>query len=237
MSKKLILACMALVAFAALALPALASAHTLTENGVPLKVGSKITATNIGEAFLRDDKGENELSKCSKVVMTGELTKNEDNKPIEGTITTATFSGTGALASGMNECTGLGGLTPTTNGGGVDGENVVNGTPWCVKTVPGTDEFEVRGNACNLAARPISFILDTTLTGACTYERKATEPVKGEFTTEVTGDAVLKVKPNANSTFKRSAGSVLCPEQGTLEMSFTLETDEPGVKPLTISPP
>jgi len=243
MSKKLITACMSLVAFAALALPAMALAGppTIGETDAgnvftPLSVPNNVTATNVGNAkfFV----GTEVISECSKVVITGDLLKNNDTEGIEATITTATFEGTGAVANGMKECTGapvIGSLTPTTNGGGVDGENVAGGTPWCIKNVAGKDEFTVRGGACPEKARAINFILDTTSAGQCTYTRAAA--ITGTFVTDKTGseDAVLTVNPTAaGSEFTKSAGGVLCPAKGSLEMAFTLETDSPTVTPLYI---
>src|SRR3954451_21380377 len=153
MSKKLIASCLALFALAAFVLPAVASATPVLTHptGTKLAAGTKITGTNIGETLLKDGSG-NILARYTNVKMTGELTKNTGTE-IEGTITTATFQGTGGAGTGgMNECTGsLGRMTVTTNGNNVDGENLANGTPWCLKS-GANDTFQVRGNACNLAA-------------------------------------------------------------------------------------
>jgi len=134
MSKKLITACLGVLALAAFALPAnaLAVSATLTHptgtalapkfNGEKSKTcaegGTCLTGTNIGNTFLKSDDGSATLSECATAVITGSLTKNA-NGHIEGDITTATFFGEGAELNGMKECVGLAGLgnlTPTTNG-------------------------------------------------------------------------------------------------------------------------
>jgi hypothetical protein len=245
MGKKLILACAALVALAAFALPAVASAKPAlceTEGSVckTLATGVKIRAHNVGNTKLKSDPASGEptvLSECTSASMTGELTKNSEGI-IEGTITTATFEGEGEVFKGMKQCTKGLALTATTNGNNVDGENVENGTPWCVKGVAANDEFSLRGGACNEAARKITFILHTVTAGECKYERA--EPVIGTYTTHTstTEDAVLSVTSKegttADTTFKKEAGGVLCPATGTLEMSLTLETDVAGTSPLFI---
>jgi len=250
MGKKLITACLGVLALAAFALPAIASASNTPEvthpTGTRLATGTKILATSVGEpATLRTDpanqeNNSSEITSCSKVTMTGELTKN-DGKNVEGNITTATFEGTGAAYKGMNECTGLGGMTPTTNGGGVDGETVTNGTPWCLRSTEAmvTDEFQIRGGLCSEASRAINFVLHTTLgPETCTYTRA--NPIIGTYTTDDTGDAILSVyskpKTYSDTTFTKSGGGVLCPSTGTLNMSLTLETDTTAsADPLYIS--
>jgi hypothetical protein len=210
--------------------------------------GTCLTATNVGNAILTTDPTDGSaptvLSECNKVVITGSLTKNNGTE-FEGDITTATFSGNGAAFDGMNECKGLGGfgdLTPTTNGkhaektGGVpvktDNEELVNGTPWCIASAA-NDKFTVRGGTCAEAARPIVFILNSTLGGECKME-KATA-VEGTFTTHSTGDAILTLVAGAGTTFKKVSGGVLCPGTGTLDMTFTMETDNPTPAPIYIS--
>jgi hypothetical protein len=248
MSKKLITACMALVAFAALAvMPAVASATNDPElthpTGTLLAEGTKITATNVGETLLKSGDGSSILARCTHATMTGTLTKNKENT-VEGTIDTATFEGTGGFLNGMNECTGsFGNLTVTTNGGGVDGETVENGTPWCVRSTPtmATDEFQVRGGACGTATRKITFVFDTTIFGGttqCKYERASTEPIKGTYTTDSPStDALMHLAAGANTKFVGESGnSFVCPTSGTLEMTFTLKTDTtPTAEPLYFS--
>jgi len=239
MSKKLITACIGLAALAAFALPASASAiqigETVGSEFKELANKTKITATNVGSVkFLNPSLGV--ISECSQAVVTGELHNNgTSGEVIEANVTTATISGNGEIFDKMKECVGesaLGSLTPTTNGNNVDEENIANGTPWCVKTIKGTDEFQVTGGLCTTEPRAISFILDATLAGACTYSRS--EPIKGTFTTHSTGDALLTLKPGSTTAFLKTAGGFFCPGSGSLEMSFTLETDSGSVTPLYI---
>jgi len=256
MSKKLITACLGVLALAAFALPAnaLAVSATLTHpTGTALNpVGQKcttlenavcLTATNVGKTLLKSDDGSTTLSECTKATLTGSLIKNKEGH-IEANIHTATFSGDGAEFDGMKECLGLGGLgnlTPTTNGTDpvntkIDGEDVEHGTPWCL-TAGGdlpANTFTVRGGTCSESARTITFILNSTGAGECKMTRTAA--ITGTYTTHSTGDAILTVAPNATSTFTKESGGVLCPSQGTLSMQFTLETDKSGVnEPVWIS--
>ena len=265
MSKKLITACMALVALAAFALPAAASASPVVTHptGTVLNpetgecTGVKkticIKATNIGNAKLLTDPAEGTatlpMTECSTVTMTGYLEKNTGGV-IEATIHTATFEGTGGVISPgtMHECTGfngLGNLTPTVNGGGTDGESISNGTPWCLKS-GASDTFTIRGGACTAESRKITFVFDSTKSShptefnQCKYERA--NAVEGTFTTDTTGDAILSVKPGSTTaerakiTFTGETGnSIECPARYTFEMSFTLETDTATAEPIYIS--
>jgi hypothetical protein len=259
MGKKLITACMALFALAAFALPASASAagpvvtHPTGTRLDPeagecttVKKTVCVTAHNVGETILFNGAGTEELTKCTSAIMTGYLTKNTGGATgtVEGTIHTATFSGTGGAHSGMNECTGVAGsfgnLTVTTNGGGVDENTVASGTPYCLKAnnTMAANEFQVRGGKCSEAARAITFNFDTTLAGECKYSRAAAEPIKGTYTTHTTGDAILSVSPAvpANTKFTAEAGnSILCPASTTLKLSLTLVTETETAEPLFIS--
>ena len=251
MSKKLITACMALFALAAFALPATASATSpvLTHpTGTALNpktgecTGVKeticLTGTNIGNTILRS--GNTILSECTKATITGYLTKNEGGV-IEGTVHTATFTGAGgqdpAEAANMSECKGeiLGNTTVTTNGGGVDENTVAKGTPWCMKSnVLGS--LTVRGGKCSEAARNIDFIMKSTSIGSCVYTRAAAIP--GTYTTDPTGtgtgDVIVSLTPE-NTEFVLKEGPILCPGKGSLEMKFTMETDETTATPVYIS--
>jgi hypothetical protein len=225
--------------------------------GTAATVGTKISATNIGSAVLKTDPSgttaPSALVECATARLAGELTENGGAK-VEGTIATATFSGSGSpiTVGGMNECTGasgiLGNLTPTTNGGGTDGESVTNGTPWCLKATGSTNTFTLSGGACGSAATQIRFILDTTKlfeptkSIECKYSRPASTPVEGTFTTDTTGDAILSVAPGtseaekAKTTFKGETGNnIECPTTATLEMTFTLEIDQATATPVYIS--
>jgi len=263
MSKKLITACLGVLALAAFALPAnaLAVSATLTHpTGTALapkfdeagkskncaEGGTCLTGTNIGAIIFKNDAGTSTLFECTSAVLTGALTKNSGGH-IEGDITTATFAGNGTEFNGMKECPSglIGPFTPTTNGthakftGGakekVDGEDVENGTPWCV-TAGGelpANTFSVRGGTCSEAARPITFVLDATGAGECKYTRSTA--ITGTYTTDTSGDAIATISPNATSTFAKEAGGVLCQSAFTFSMQFTLETDTSPASPVWIS--
>jgi hypothetical protein len=231
MHKKLITACMALVALAAFALPATASAvndpdithPTNTLLGTP----TKIKATNVGVTKMLSPGG-SVLVECSVATMTGTLTKNDGAGNVEGTIENTTFAGTGTLREGEKECTGsFGNVTVHTNIG--------NGTPWCLRSTStmATDKFQVRGGSCSEEARSITFVLTSTTVGTCKYNR--TTAIEGEYTTHPE-DAVLHLKPSTLTEFTKEEGGFFCPGAGQLEMSFTLETDTtPTADPLYIS--
>jgi hypothetical protein len=245
MSKRLGVVCMALFLLVLFAVPARVFASpelTTSKWGPPVAVGTKFTGTNIGGVQLRNDDGTSVLAECSTGTVTGELTKNSGTE-IEGNITTATFSGTGAAFGGMNECTAVNAvnitaLTPTTNGGGVDGEKITNGTPWCLKT-QGIDGFAIRGGKCSEATRRITMILDATKVGGGSVECKyfRVEPLVGTFTTQSTGDAIFSMSANEHTTFEGETGNdfIYCPSQLTLEWDFTLEKDEAMASPFYIS--
>jgi hypothetical protein len=231
MSKKLITACMALVALAAFALPAVASATNdpdLTHpTGTLLATGKKIVGTNIG--ITKFIAGETTVE-CNKDVLTGTLTKNNGSE-VEGTIETASFKGT---ASSERCTSGLGPVTVTTNVG--------NGTPWCVRSTPAmvTDEVQIRGNGCANAARSITFVLHiATFLGTieCKYERTTgTGPIKGTYTTdEPTSDAIIHIGTAGSAFAGEVTNSGACPASGSLEMSITLETDAVATEPLYFS--
>ena len=230
MHKKLMTACMALVAFAALAvMPAVASATNdpdLTHpTGTPLAPGAKITATNIGETLMTDA-NTNILTRCTKAVLTGELTKNNGTE-VEGSVTSASFTGSGS----ESRCTATFGdsiITPT-----VPVAGVAHGLPWCIRSTPamGTDEVQVRGGKCSEASRDIRFILDV-FGGATECEYQRTTAIPGTYTTEPS-DAIVHISEQKFSRIRGS--SFICPSEGFLDMSFTLETDTPTADPLYFS--
>lgn len=236
MGKKLITGCLALFALAAFILPATASASPVLTHptGTTLGTGKLLTGTNIGNTLLKS--GTTVLSECTKAVITGELTKN-NGEEIEGTITTATFTGTGASQfANMPECTGaiLGNTTVTTNGGGVDENTVASGTPWCMKSTA-LSKFTVRGGKCSEAAREITFTMDSTAItgGPCHYKRAAA--IEGTYTTDSTGDAIFTLTTAGTEFTKETGDPVLCPANGSLEMKFTMETDSSATEPVYIS--
>jgi len=247
MSKKLITACLGVLALAAFALPAVASASPVITHptGTVLGTGKTITGTNIGNAILTTDPtsgSPSPLSECTTVKVTGTLVKNSGTA-IEGNITTATFSGSGSAYTGMNECLGffgLGNLTPTTNGTDPvntkmepgSNEDVAGGTPWCLRSAA-NDKVELTGGTCGTEPVPVTFILHSTGAGECKFSKSSA--VEGTFTTDSTGDAIVNFVGGAGTTFVKEAGGVLCPSAGTLDMSFTMETDTAATEPIYIS--
>jgi hypothetical protein len=236
MSKKIIMACMALVALAAFALPATASAANnplLTHpTGTAIPAGTKITATQVGSSFLWNTSN-SKLLECSTGTMTGEL-KTNSGGTVEGNISSAVFGGTGAQAAGEPEpeCTALSFFGSNTS-------VTTQGLPWCVKSTPlmAEDEFTVSGGACGGAASKIKFKLAPTGISECEYEA-TNAAIKGTFDTDTGGtptDALLTVKHSQQTGFKRIAGGFLCPESGEIEMTFTLETDKTTKEPIYIS--
>jgi hypothetical protein len=226
MSKKLITACLGVLALAAFMLPASASANPILTHptGTTLNPATGsctgvsgtvcITATSTAVVKLWPTSGDTgtPLTECTSAVLTGYLTSNGKANPIKGSIHTANFTGTGV----NGECTStFGGITVDTNVG--------NGVPWCIESIATTDEFQVRGNSCANEARSITFVLTSTTVGSCKYSRAPA--VKGTFTTHSTGDAILTVNPTANASFTKEEGGIFCPSSGTLDMSMTLETD------------
>jgi hypothetical protein len=264
MNTKLISALMALLALGAFVLPATVSASpVITHPTGTILNPSKgscagvsgtvcIVGTNIGISKLKTDPSGSTapavLTECSTTTITGYLEKNTGTL-IEGTIITATSQGTGPEVNGMHECTGasgiIGNVLPTLNGGGVDGENITNGTPLCVKSGP-NDTGTLRGGKCSEEPRKMTMVLDATKLfeptkfNECKYER--TNAFEGTVTTDTTGDAIVSVSPGsteaekAKSTIKGETGnSIECPATGTLEVAYTIETDTATTEPLYIS--
>jgi hypothetical protein len=219
MSRKVITASMALAALAAIVLPATASSAQLTSpTGTLVAAGATVKATNVGTSRLTDASG-NTLTECSTTSMTAELIKNNGTE-IEANITSVSSGGTGVAG----ECTSsFGGFTPKFNIG--------NGTPWCLKSVNGIDEFTIRGGRCTDAARSVTVVMDSTTVGICKYNRSAV--LSGSFITDSSdGDAVLSM--NSNEITKEEGG-IFCPSSGRVDVSYTLEADEAGTTPMYIS--
>jgi hypothetical protein len=238
---KLLKACIALAAFAAIfVVPSIASAtsprlyETTTATGTGEGInsvvpeGTKIAAFNVAHAstplttVLKSNLGNIE---CETATLTGELTKNKETV-IEGNITTAEFLGKPNSSPHSERCSGgFGGDTLVTPRHTSD---TIGSLPWCLKVSGLEDKFTVRGGKCSEAARGLKFTLDTSTLGACSYEKAAAEPVVGTYTTHPS-DAILTI---ANQKFAKTAGSVFCPSTGELFMSFTVTTDEDSVNHL-----
>jgi len=235
MYKKLMLACAALAAFAALAVvPASASAANAqvceTEGALcnPVLVNSvlrtHIVAGTISKLFTPLGTVE-----CNSVLLTGPVVQNTETIS-EGTINTADFTGTGE----GGKCTSpFGQVTPTTNVG-------ASGVPFCLKLTAGVNDVaEVNGNSCGLAAHAITFVFDLPGEVICKYSRSTEAgPIIGKFTTDTApenSDLVIHVpRSESGSKFTKEEGGILCPSKGELEVSVTLETDVAGTSPVYV---
>ena len=206
----------ALVALAAMALPAVAFASPEigeTSGGVftKLATGSAIRGTNVGGIRLTDINGSPWLE-CSSAQFDGTLNTNSGTE-IQITINSLAFAGTDINGA----CTStLGDILVTT------GAALSNGTPWCL-SVGGklaADTFSLRGNSCANASRSITFVLDTSF-GTCKYERSSASA--GTFVTDTSGQqaAITLTKQE----FPAETGNPFtCPTVGFLDMTFNLET-------------
>ena len=215
MSKKLMTGLLALVALAAMALPAAASAspELTAPTGTTAATGTKIQATNVGVTkFIASGL----TVECSIDKLTGTLTKNNGTE-IDETIESASFKGTSGTGE---ECSSpYGAFNMTTNVG--------NGTPWCLRALQSfanADEFQIRGNSCTNAPRGLTFVMDFPEM-SCQYQRTTTTGlIKGGFATDPE-DAILTITL-ANSQFVGETGNPpLCPGSFALETKFTMETD------------
>jgi hypothetical protein len=217
MSKKLIVACMVIAAFAVV--PSLASAKPVITHptGSVLATETKILATNVGGPTIMTLTGGGKIE-CSSAKLTGTLKTNSTASGFEGEIESATFTGTGgtqASEPGLPECTGTF-LSAVT----------VTGLPWCLEGTEANDNFKLRGGKCSEAAKALNFTLSSTIFGfpvVCKYQRGAASPVTGHFTTHPAGDLVGTV--TGEPEFLRVESSETCPTGGSLDMSFTAETD------------
>src|SRR4051812_48170001 len=158
MSKKLIVSCMTIAAFAAFGAASIASASPVLTHptGTAAPIGTKFTATNIGETVFTAG---STTWTCSKDLLTGTITRNNGTE-IEGTIENASFKGTET----EERCAGSLGATKFTTSGGAG----FNGTPWCFKLETNAakeDILTIRGNSCANAARSITFAFDLTIFG------------------------------------------------------------------------
>lgn len=150
---------------------------------------------------------------CTSSTLKASLTKN-DSKNVEGTITSATFSGPGS----GGDCTSTFGDFNLSAG------PHTNDVPWCLRSTEkmATDAFHIRGGACDQAARAIRLVTNLTSLGSeCVYERASTAPVVGTFTTGGT-QASLTISEQG---FAKLSGAFVCPSELKFDMAFNLETE------------
>lgn len=220
MHKKLIVACVALAALAALVVPMVASAAPeLTQpTGTTLGEGAKLEATNVGQVTFKSGAF---TVHCTVGRFAGTL-KGNTGTEIGWEISAVEFAGTGA----NSDCTsGVGAVKFIPNTG-------TNGTPWCLRATGAMaqDEFQIRGGLCG-NARAIRFGLDITSLGVtCVYEKEFA--VSGTYTTHPS-DAVGTI---SEAEFTRVAGeAMVCPAEMRMNMSFTIEKDAATAEPAYIS--
>jgi hypothetical protein len=234
MQKKLTTACLALVALAAVVLPAAAQATNhplLTEpTGTALTGTPLIKLTNTTNFLMLTTAGATE-STCTTIKMAGKMTSNVTGN-VQGNITSAEFKGTGSEGS----CTGF-----------INALFTLENLPWCLKSNESmkTDEFQISGGECGKAPTKIKFTMAVlgSASQKCVYESTSTTAVKGSFTTHAAGDAVLTTPTtggtlSSDSGFTKVTDDIIfnpCPSSTALKMSLTLETDEATAKPIYIS--
>lgn len=231
MQRKILAICAALVAVGALAIaPAMASAAATlqdTSGGVRTKlpVGAKITGYSTGISKLT---GSGLTVECNENILTGTVHKN-DGEEAQVTIEDAWFQS--SLTTEGTHCkSNLGNATITipalTNFGGKG--------HWCIRNIPGKDEWELWGNNCTTGTNTGSLTFVVHIGSLSCYYRRAPEtaPVKGTLTTD-NGEhkaAVLTMSNDAGDTgitfTKEEPSGFLCPHTGLLSnLVFDLFTD------------
>jgi hypothetical protein len=192
MHKKLIMACMAIAAFAAFVVaPAASASPVLTSEGKVVPVGTSITGKNTGAITFTG--GFNVA--CSSADLSGTVTKNSENQ-IKGEIPVggASFTGTGT----GGDCTSaLGNVKVTVN------------TKLCMETKGTTVDTETI-TGCGAS---VVFTLEITGTGPCKY---STASITDTYTTNITPASTTVSEQEA----KKSEGGFFCPSSGKLDMVF-----------------
>jgi hypothetical protein len=196
MHKKLMMACMAIAAFAAFVIAPAASGAVLTDNGEPLAAGASITAKNTGNTLLTGPFN----VVCSHADLQGTVLTNGSGS-ISGTIPVggATFGGTGT----STDCTSALGSTSVT----------VN-SELCLSVAKASDTVITDG-----CGGPIVFTLTVTGTGPCKY---STASVNGPLVTNTTPGSASISEQEA----KKSEGGIFCPSSGKLDMTFDIYTTD-----------
>ncbi|HWN72283.1 MAG TPA: hypothetical protein VNN15_00585 [Solirubrobacterales bacterium] len=204
---------MAIAAFAAFVIAPVASAATLTENGVAVKVGEKLIATNTGVTKFTGSV----IVTCSTAHLTGELKENT-NGHIKGEVLAANAKFTGTGTSG--DC--------TTSLSGTSARVEVNRN-LCLTISKGSDTIVT--DACG--AR-IQFTLELTGLEKCKYEQEELS-ISSTFETNVSPVSTTLTEKGKSKLI--SGSEFFCPKTGTLDMTFDLYTDvaEDTKFPLTIS--
>jgi hypothetical protein len=211
MHKKLMMACMAIAAFAAFVIAPSASAGVLTHNGTVVPVGTKVIATNTKVTKFTGSV----TVECATAHLTGTVLTNSSGH-IKGEVKAADAKFTNASGG---EC--------TSTLFGAPAKVTVNRN-LCLTVTKGTDQ--VVTDACG---SKIQFTLELTGNGPCKYEQIGNN-ITSTFTTNASPVSVTVEKEGESKLIE---GGFFCPSTGTLDMTFDLYTDvEPDTSnPLTIS--
>lgn len=198
-----------------------ANSPLLVENGTALATGTTIEGVNVGVSKMTTSLGTIECTTGKLSVL--QLVANTTGD-MELVLFSVKYGGTGPLSAGAEEpaCTTkalLGGETTVTM------NTATNGLPWCLRSVStmATDEFQIRGNSCSSASRPIRFALDVEGIGTCQYERSTAIP--GTYTTSTTS-STLSI--SAVSFSAVSGNPFGCPSSLQLDSTFQLRTTGGG---------
>lgn len=238
MHKKIMAACVSLVAFAAFAaLPSFASAAPCVTDpaGTCLATGNKLLITQHSEIKLVTSSG---TVTCTKAKITGTLLTNDKTNGIAGTITTADFTGDDPVEE---KCTStisdLSGGTATMKVTQV-GTYCLNSTANDIATV--TQDPGGAGACHSPSTVGAKFIFDVTShtgtnLGSCEYQRQTGGVSAGLTATYNTGVAPATGTFQASQTFKKISGAFFCPGEGTLEGQFTVFTDNEAETGVSIS--
>lgn len=209
MHKKLIMACMAIAAFAAFVVaPAASASPVLTSGGVTVPVGTSITGSATDTLFTGSG---GVVVTCTTAHLVGTVTE-DTGTSIAGEIEkeTPVFKGTGT----GEDCTGLGSVKPVVT------------SKLCLKTIAKTDvEFTIDGCLVEGVTKPVTFDLISTGIATCRYE-VATLSGKAE-----TGKSTITV--GSQPAKLEAGGSIFCPAEGVLDMTFSVSTT--SGTPITIS--
>jgi hypothetical protein len=196
MYKKLMLACMAVAAFAtSVVAPAASASPVLTENGTAVAVGASIEDKITG--VMKFTGAFN--VECSSTNLKGTVTKNSGTK-LETTIPAGGVTISGTAVGG--DCTSALGATKVT----------INSELCFASGAAPADTFTVTGCSANVV-----FTLEVTGTGPCKY---STAVVNGTFSTNVTPTTINV----SEQEFKKIEGGFFCPSSGKLDMDLDMYT-------------
>jgi hypothetical protein len=202
------------VAAIALTLPGAAVGNDLqlTEEGSPVTSLTTFQLTDYFE-FQLVDTNSTSLVTCSAGELSGTIQKNSSST-VEAQITSASFSGTGAVSAdnGLNECTGSFGNV-----------YITFDLPMCLRSTPAMaeDELQINGGTCGVGSN-VKLIVGSTTAGACEYESATS--FKGDATTGGTGAHFTVRNTAAGSGMKLIKGGFLCPTSIKVVLGTLIET-------------